>query len=49
MVYGAGKAAEESGDLAVAKDYYEQLVALQGSSPSSRDRALYANKMAMAK
>ena len=41
-LYGAGKAAEASGQTAVASDFYSQLIALNGDTPSKRDRATYA-------
>ena len=44
-LYGAGLAAEKSGDMATAKKYYGQLVELMGDSPATRERAIYAQKM----
>ena len=45
-LYGAGKAAEEAKDNETAKMYYTQLVALQGDSPSKRERSIYAQEAA---
>jgi Flp pilus assembly protein TadD len=36
-LYGAGRAAELSGDEGLARNYYGQLVELAGSSPGRRD------------
>ncbi|HUR29831.1 MAG TPA: hypothetical protein VMZ69_00295, partial [Saprospiraceae bacterium] len=44
-LYGAGLAAEEMKDLETAKNYYSQLIAMQGETPSKRDRALHAQEM----
>lgn len=41
-LFGAGKAAEAAGDNAKAKEFYSQLVALKGDTPSKRERAEYA-------
>jgi tetratricopeptide (TPR) repeat protein len=46
-MFGAGKAAEAVNDDATAKKYYSDLVAMQGDTPSKRDRALYAQKAIM--
>ena len=43
-LYGAGKAAEEINDHATAQNYYSQLVAIQGDTPSKRERYMYAQK-----
>jgi tetratricopeptide (TPR) repeat protein len=44
-LYGAGKAAEALNDREVATNYYAQLIALQGDSPSKRERSLHAQQM----
>lgn len=46
-LFGAGKAAEAVNDDETAKKYYSELVAMQGESPSKRDRAIYAQKAIM--
>ncbi len=48
-LYGAGKAAEKSGDTAKAKEYYSKLVALKGEEPSKRDEFAYAEKVVTGK
>ena len=48
-LYGAGKAAEASGQKEAASGFYSQLIALEGDAPSKRDRALYARDMASSK
>jgi tetratricopeptide (TPR) repeat protein len=41
-LYGAGKAAEALHDQETAKNYYAQLIAVQGATPSKREASLYA-------
>ena len=44
-VYGAAKAAEESGDAAAAKEFYAKLLSLKGDEPTNREQFAYAEKM----
>lgn len=41
-LYGAGKSAEESGNMALSGDYYKKLLELKGETATTRDKAKYA-------
>jgi tetratricopeptide (TPR) repeat protein len=44
-LYGAGRAAEITGDLVKARDYFSKLIALKGETPTLREEYVYATNM----